>query len=250
LADSIAVELHALGAEVASDVGDAVDIGALRSCLKLTRVVTAVAGTSPTLTLAVQSAPTAAGPWIQEATFAVTSTTGKLDRTIAVTDRFVRLSWTIAGTDDPSFTFQVSGAAHVLYAEPRDIPRTAIHVGAIEDIESDVMAECCLRATAECESALNSSYAMPLVGWGEDLRGHVAARAAYHAMTHRGFNPQSESDQLIMLAGGFSTPDGVKSAAQSFFDSISRGNLKPVGVIDQTPDVFEGAGFVVSDTAR
>jgi hypothetical protein len=81
----------------------------------------------------------------------------------------------------------------------------------------------------------------------------VTARAVFYAMNHRGRKPRSgagNQDDLIDTLGGFDLGAGMKSAAQRFFDAIASGKLKPVGIIDQTPDDFEGSGFVVSGEAR
>jgi len=70
-------------------------------------------------------------------------------------------------------------------------------------------------------------------------------------MNARGRKPSSGVDDLIDQLGGFAlrTP-GQVSAAEMFFRAVAKGVLKPVGIVDQTPDDFEGGGFVVSGEAR
>ncbi len=250
MANPLDIELHASGAETASGNGTAEDIGETRSCVKVSLLVSAVSGTTPTLLVTIQTGPTSTGPWRSAGAFASQAAIGKNAKTVAALDQFVRAIWTIGGTDTPTFTFALAGAAHTLYAEPDDIGRTAINAVAIDGIDPEVMADCCLRATSDAETALNSAYELPIDSWGEDLRGHVAARAMFYAMNHRGFDPGSGADQMIVLAGGFRTETNVKSAAQMFFDDVASGKLKPLGIVDQTPDDYEGGGVVVSGVSR
>jgi len=254
MANAAATTLHASGAETVTGNGAAVDMGATRSCLKLALVVTAVAGTLPTLALTVQTGPSETGPWRTGDTFGIVSATGKTEKTIASLDQWVRLAWVITGSAGQSITFSLDGFAHTLYAGPSDLSKTAINETAISGIDAEVLADCCLRASGDAETALNSSYELPVTAWGEDLRGHTAARAVFYAMSHRGRKPRTastgNSDELIDTLGGFVIGERMKSAAQMFFESVANGKLKPVGILDQTPDDFEGAGFVISGEAR
>lgn len=252
MADKLAITPQASAAQTSNGNGGVIDIGALRSCVRLLLDVTAVSGTFAAgqgLTVSVETSPSGTTGWRQIGTFTLLATTGYERKTFAQCERYVRVKWTITGTL-PSFTFSVAGDAHVLYATPADMSRTGINEAALEGIDDGVRADCCLRATDEFETALNSSYSMPITAWGEDLRGHVAARAVFHTMNHRGRDPDSGADRLIDLMGGYITTDGVKSGAQMFYEGIARGMLKPVGIVDQTPDEYEGGGFVISDAPR
>jgi hypothetical protein len=150
----------------------------------------------------------------------------------------------------PSFTFSLGGQAHTLYASPVDVSRIAISAAAISGIDAEVLAAQCLRASSDAEDSLNSSGELPLTAWGESLRGHTAARAAFYAMNHRGRKPGGNTDSLIDQMGGFDLGPGMKSAAQRYFDAIANGTIKPAGVVDQTPDEYEGGGFIASGTRR
>jgi hypothetical protein len=252
LANPLAVALHASGAETVSGTGDAVDLGETRSCVQLALVVTAASGTTPTLDVSIETGPTETGPWrMGGAVAAALAAAGKTVKTLADLDRWARVTWTIAGTVSPSFTFDLAGTAHTLYAGPSDLSKTAINATAIEEVAPEVLAECCLRASGDGETALNSSYELPIVSWGEDLRGHCASRAVFYVMNHRGRSPgQSGIDSLIDTMGGFALEQGVKSAAQMYFEAVASGRIKPVGIVDQTPDDFEGSGFVASGPPR
>lgn len=250
MANAAAIELHASAAQgLGSGTGSAVDLGETRSCVRLALVVTAVSGTTPTLDVTVETAPSETGPWRDGVALAQMTAAGKSERTIAGLDRWVRASWAVGGTDTPSFTFSLDGEAHTLYAQPADLSRTAINATAISGIAADVLADCCLRATADAETAIGSSNELPLVSWGEDLRGHVAARAVFYGMSSRGFKPGTGLDSLILMNGGCYY-EGRPSAAEKYFSDVASGRLKPFAIVDQTQDDFEGAGTVVSGSPR
>lgn len=252
MANPLDIELHASGEETSSGTGDAVDITTARSCCELALVVTAASGTTPSLKVSISTAPTDSGPWRAVCTFASATTAEKLERTIGKLDRYVRATWALTGTG-PAFTFALTGEAHTLYCEPGDLAKTGVPQLALDGIDENTRIECCLRATADAETALNSSYEMPITSWGKDLRGHVASRAVFYAMNHRGRQPTGNTnspDTLIDMMGGFSLFTGAKSAAQMYFEAVAKGVLKPVGIVDQTPDEYEGGGEVVSGTRR
>ncbi len=251
MANPAAITIHASAAETTTATGAAVDLGATRSCVKLDLIVTAVSGTNPLLTIALDTAPSATGPWRAAGSFTAVAVVGKSSKTFADLDQFVRENRTIGGTAGPTFTYSDTGFAHTLYASPSDLTKTAIAAAALTNVPADTIAECCLRSSADFETAANSSHTLPLTGWGEDVRGHCASRAVFYALSARGRKPSGNMDEAIDQLGGFAlrTP-GAKSAAEMFFQAIAKGVLKPLGVVDQTPDDFEGGGFVVSGEAR
>lgn len=77
--------------------------------LRLTLNVTAASGTSPSLTVNVQTSEDGA-TWSAVASFAAATATGTQRKVFTGLDRYFRATWTISGTT-PSFTFSVSGEA-------------------------------------------------------------------------------------------------------------------------------------------
>lgn len=95
----------------ASAAGSAVDIGDAAT-LRLDLVITAKAGTNPTLDIDVQSSPDGSTNWVTVASFAQqTNTTAGVHKVFGPCDRYVRINSTIGGTGSPSFTFSVTGQA-------------------------------------------------------------------------------------------------------------------------------------------
>ena len=88
--------------------GNGVELGDMDS-LRLTLVVSAHAGTSPTLDVKLQTSEDNA-TWVDVASFAQqTGDTTGVRKVFTGLDRFVRLAVTIGGTGSPSFTFTCAG---------------------------------------------------------------------------------------------------------------------------------------------
>lgn len=73
--------------------------------------ITAASGTTPSVTVTVQSSATQGGSYTTRGTFAAATTTGAqyISAVISTTDQWWRSTWTISGTS-PSFTGAVSAA--------------------------------------------------------------------------------------------------------------------------------------------
>lgn len=234
MADALAITLHADGAETANGSSVAVDIGALRSCVKATLVVSAIsAGAS--IEVAVETSTSATGPWSRVGGFVALTIPKAVDCVVADCRRYVRVSWTLTGTT-PSATFAASGEAHVLYATLRDIEIHGISKQAIGLVPAEERTEHALAATGEAEGYLAGGYKLPLVAWSTELRRQVAQLAVYAIMSRRGFQPQG-TDELIVKN---------RDDAISWLSKVNRGLLQPPGIVDSTPEVEEATLSVVS----
>lgn len=239
MADVLAVTLQASGAQTASGSGSAQDIGALRSAARLTLDVTATSGTEPRLSVAIETSSNSSTGWRQVARFDQAQTPTSIKLSMFGLDRYIRAVWTISGTT-PSFTFSVSGEAHVIYATPDDVTNLAINSAATDGITDSVKAEACLSASADADSRLPPRYTLPLAAWGQDIRERVAQIAAYTMMRHRGFMPEGV-DELIVKD---------KDDAQRWLSKAGAGTITPSGIVDSTPNKRGGAPRVFSRPAR
>lgn len=240
MANPLAIIPHASGAETVSGQSAAVDVGALRTAVRLLLDVTDLTGTLPTLIITIETSPTGTAGWRAIGQFDTVASSTNARRTFAQCERFVRAAWTITGSAGPTITFAVTGEAHVLYATPDDITRTALPPEALTSVPAYVQADASLAATDEADGYIAGGYVLPLTAWSEDLRTHVAAMAAYAILKRRGFDP-SGRDQLIV--------DGRKNAID-WLKMIATGKLKPPGMADSTPEIFEAGGYVYSRIAR
>lgn len=105
--DSRDVVLHPSAARTATANGTLVEETGKRRTAALVLVVSARSGTNPTLDVTVQTSRDGS-TWYTAGTFTQATATGTQRKTFAL-DRYVRGSWTIGGTDTPTFTFDLRG---------------------------------------------------------------------------------------------------------------------------------------------
>jgi phage gp36-like protein len=239
VANPLAVELHASAAETANGTGAGLDIGATRRAAELTLNVTAAAGTTPQLTVTLETAPTSAGAWKIVGQFAIKQAAGFQRLTFGDLEQFVRASWKVSGTT-PDFTFAVSGEAHVNYCDPSELPFLAILEEAIEDLTNEHKIEACLASTGLADSYLGKAYTLPLTGWGRELRRCVGHLIVWDLMVTRGFNPDEYDAQIKVRY----------DEAIKWLTMISAGELSPPDIVDTTPDLFEGGSFLITEAKR
>lgn len=240
MTDPLDVTLHASGAESSSGSSAAVDIGARRSCAKLLLAVTVTSGTLPSLVVAVETSVDGLSGWRSLGEFDTQTTTSSQRRVFAKAERFIRASWTISGTSGPSFSFAVSGTAHVLYATPDDLLNLALPAAALANVAAKEQAAALLAVTDEAAGYLNGHYTLPLVAWDDDLRMHVAAMGAYATLKQRGFDPAGKDDNIVQ----------GRADAIAWLRRIENGQLEPPGIIDSTPGAYDGGAAVVTQPRR
>lgn len=236
MANALAVTLHASAAETASGASAAIDIGALRSCLKLRLDLDSITGTGARVSVFIETAASATGPWRPLSSFPALSVAVSKEQVFADCLRWNRVRCTIEGTGT-SATFTVSGAAHVLYAKVADVGIHAIPAEAIKSVSVAEQAACCLAATDEADGYIGGGKTLPLTAWGDDLTAQVANIAAFKIMKRRGFQPQG-SDELIVKG---------RDDAISWLRGVGRGDIEPPGMVDSTPDVYDAGISVFSD---
>lgn len=241
MADRQAITLHASGSETSNGASAAVDVSTLRTALRLQLDVTALSGTTPTLTVSVETSPSGAGDWKTLGAFAVVNESSARfeELSFGECERYVRASWVLGGTT-PDFTFAVGGNAHVLYVRPADLTRYAVQAQGLSGIAAGVLVDCCLRATDDAEAAFNGAYVMPITAWGEDVRGRVGDIAVYYAMKHRGLRPGSADDLLVK----------AYDDAQRWLQRVSDGKISPPSILDSTPSVFDAGAYSESEPKR
>lgn len=214
------VTLHESAEEAASGSGASVDLGDLRQAVGLVLEVLSGAGS---LVVTLETAPTNAGPWRPQTSFAALAGTGHAELACSPVARFVRAAWTI--TSGGPFTFELRGTAHVVYCTPADLASATLTVKALSTTTQDVQAKACIDASNEADGYLASRYTLPLSAWPSDLRRKVAAMAACDVLTQRGFQPQGP-DELIVQN---------RRDAVSWLMRVGAGTISPPGIADSTP---------------
>lgn len=215
--------------------GSAVDVGALRQIARLhIDLVALTAGEE--LTLVVETSPTGTAHWAPVAQVFLDSP-GVRETSVGPLQRFVRVRWDISGG---LATLEVTGVAHVTYCLPRDIHRFSVPADALEPIPHEDRLDACVAATDEADGYVGGAYKLPLRAWGEDLRKAVARIAGADLLSNRGVDPESQ-DAVVFQR---------EEKAHEWLNRLANGRLAPPGMVDQTPETFEGGSVVVSRPKR
>lgn len=84
---------------------------------------------------------------------------------------------------------------------------------------------------------LGGQYTLPLISWPASFKSYAVAIAAYLLMRQRGFNPDDGADNTFRMA---------YDDATQWLDGVSRGRIKPPGIVDGSASVSDGAPIVTS----
>lgn len=81
------------------------------------------------------------------------------------------------------------------YATPSDLITVGLPATALGTLSPAQQQAALNTASDEVDSYLRGRYALPLQGWGNEIREATAAIATYKLMLVRGYNPESGADQ-------------------------------------------------------
>ncbi len=247
MSNALDITLLPLGLQSASGEGAAIDIVdvdsglPLRTTLVLSVNVTAITGTDPQLTITVETSGALTGPWrVVESLDEVLNENSTDSYPMLVGDckRFVRVAWTIGGTDTPGFTFGVSGNAQVTYADRQDMINYGMSAAVLDQISEDMKLRALVAASAEMSTNLSVSFTLPITAWGEDVTKHTAILAVWTAVSG---NFREGVDQTLI---------DLKDDTMAFLRRIGDGRLRPKTIIDSTPEVQEDSVVVASLPSR
>lgn len=172
----------------ADDSTTAVDLGASgHRCICCEAVVSVVEGTDPTLDLVLETSADGV-TWAELCAFEQVTATGTVRILPDRTERYVRLSWDIGGTDSPAFTVKVIGYSFDSYCSPSEFAALGLPDGAIESVKNFVIASNLEEASGFCNGYLEEFYTLPLLAWSPSLKGSAAKIAAFNIMCVKGFN--------------------------------------------------------------
>lgn len=246
---ALSLELLASGTQTASGSGNAVDITvtddpevtaprrALRVTVDVTVFVPVDSDPTPSIVYTIETRASTSAPW-RAAGSVSTENAGVYMLAVGGLDKFVRVTW--AFTNMTSATFSAAGVAHVTYCDPADITALAVPEHSIEEIDGSQRANACISVSDTATGYLNSAYVLPITAWDDDLRMYAAQMAAALIFRRRGADPAGP-DKMVFDA---------ETAAIKWLDRIANGRLKPPGIIDSTPDIWEGGSVVVSGRSR
>lgn len=245
MAAPLPITLRALAAATSSAAGTAVDIEYLtptssripRSAAKLKLELVALVGDT-TLDVAIETSSDGA-TWslAHTARYDLVGTVAEI--IVGKLQRFVRASWTVAGSA-PSATFSLKGNARQIYCEPEHLTAIAVAAAALANIDPVRLLDACIFGSAEAEGYLASAFTPPLLGWDDDLIEKTALLSVAKVFNHRGRDVEGPDAGVFLSA----------KEARDWFDRVANGRLKPPGIIDSTPETFEGGSVVMSKPSR
>jgi len=240
VSDSLSLSLHALGAETASGTGTSTDLVQttypLRRVAQLKLLVTAASGTDETLDVTVQTS-TDDSAWRTVASFTQATATGAEELFFGELDRYVRLSWTIGGSDTPTFTFSVLGVADELYATPTELAQWGLPDGVLSAVADSVLLGQLMAATQEARSYLLGHFNPPFTAVGPDVRKAVCSIAVCDVLTDNvGINPNPTATELVVKR---------RDDRVSWLKQVAMGRAV-ANVTDSTPSTHEGSGWAAS----
>lgn len=232
--------LHASAARTATGASAAIDLGVTKRLLRQQLNVTAVAGASQTLDVRLESSVDGLDGWKSFATFTRAQAVAVQKIAAISPDRYVRVSWTIAGSG-PSFTFDVDGNAGITYANLADLATHGLPGAALSSVSDTSKCEALAAASEEADGKLAVVKTLPLVSWGTDLTKAICKIAAYELLSVKGFNPDGDDANVR---------DRYLDAMK-WLDGIAKGTVAPSVMVDSTPEESESLGAeVVTHAAR
>lgn len=256
MANPVAIALLASAVQSADGAGTEVALTGSRRAVALTVAVTDLELVTPgvgepvagdadydltlyTVRVVVETRLSSSHPWVECSDLDVTAT-GQQALAAGGLEAEVRVRWEF-GTNVTSITFAVDGFAHVVYIDPAHITKYAVPEHSIAEISASARAEACIAVTGEAEGYIAGAYELPLVSWDDEaLRMHVSRIAAALLFSQRGCEPQG-ADASVFLE---------RERAIEWLNRVANGRLKPAGIVDTTPETFEGGSVVLSAPSR
>ena len=235
MANALALDLSP-GLVSAAGQSVAVDISSARNVVRLTARRLAAVGSGSTF-LALETSDDGLTHWRQLGKFELS---GELVKMFGIRlSRWIRVTWSLDSLT--SVTLSITGEAESAYCDPEDVTRLSLPDGALDGVSIVEQLDSCLAASDECEGYLAAAYTMPILKWSGDLRIHCAKMAVRYTLDRRGWDPEQGRDNVIEV--GF-------DRAIKWLKLIAEGLVRPPGIIDSAPEVFEAGSVVMSRPSR
>lgn len=238
MAFSTAITLATSAAHSASGAGSSVDCDAKRVA-RVTLAVSAVSGTTPSLSCALETSDDQLS-WDSVGDFDAVSSVGSHDIYVGDLRKYLRARWTVAGAG-ASFTFSVTGKVILVYADPADLSGHGVPEDAIASVDDEDQARALIAATDELDGYFNDRYTLPLTAWGYDLRKRTAHVAAAALMLTRGLAPEGDD---------YTTMKDLRDDAYKWAGDVGAKKISPPGIVDSTPTVDEGGPVLYTSAKR
>ena len=217
-----------------SHCGSVVDIGTLHTALKVRVVLTDSCGAESEIRVHTSSDGVA---WRVHTCFCPKhESVGEI--VVVDVDRYVKIEWHVDGC--PETTIAVTGTAHQLYANQKDMVALSLGPSVFLDADWQLVNRTLLHGSDVAAGYLNSRFKLPLLRWYADLAGHTAAVSAYRFMVSRGFAPEGHDSQVRMIFD-----DAIR-----WFERVAKGEIVPTDIEDSSPHVDVGKVIITTHRRR
>jgi hypothetical protein len=244
----LALTLHASAVQATSGQSATFDLlatafaadGLRRRIAELLLEVTAASGTAPTLNVTIETSPNPTS-WQPVLAFKSFTDVGFQRLKFGPLERYLRAKWVIGGTT-PSFTLQITGDAHVVYAAHDDFFVHGLPRIAVPDPTDpvDLLSGALLGASSNANAQIPRAHTLPLKDpYPESLKRCCCKLAAFDFLTQRGFDPDDPADKEVVTAA---------KAAEKWLDSLG-GGVEPDWV-DATPDEYDAGAYMSTRPRR
>ena len=183
--------------------------------------------------------------WTPLGVFPVMTAPGTQYLPLLGASQYIQATWTMVDAGDPpvpSFTFQITGQAVLVYVDPADLnvygaPPAVMAQVTMADLDRYTSA-----GTDRASSLIANQQELPLLVWGDDLREAVSSLVIWSIMSRRvGFNVEDPVDSAFKIN---------RDAALKFLQDVGEGVAQLAGVIDSATPIDVGGAQIYSDPPR
>jgi len=200
--------------------------------------VTAVSGTEPTLNVTIETSPTPTS-WQPVLSFQEFDAVGFQRLKFGPLERYMRASWVLGGTT-PSFTFQITGYAHVVYADHGNFYLHGLPRVAVPDPTDpvDLLSGCLLAASSDANAQIPRAHTLPLKEpYPDSLKQRVCHIAAWQFLLQRGVDPEQHKET-----------ERRHDRAVEWFDALGSGTQPDW--VDDSPDTYDAGAYMSTRPRR
>lgn len=172
-----------------TDSTTAVDLGASgHRCLCCEAMVSAVDGTDPTLDLVLETSADGT-TWTELCSWDQATAVGTYRILPDRTERYIRLSWVVGGTDSPEFTVKVIGYSFDSYCSPAEMASLGLPLEKLQSYNSEHIAKALHAASSRADKAFRAAgFTLPILAWEDWITECVAVIASFSRLSTAGFN--------------------------------------------------------------
>jgi hypothetical protein len=210
-----------------------IDLAQYRAA-RLTLDVTAASGATPTLTVTIETASSAAAlTWRTAGTFTAASAIGAQEQLFSGLDRFVRAR--CVPSAGATFTASIDGVTELVFASPADRARLGIRGATIPDVTASEEAEALITASRRV-AGYYGRYEHPLRSWQDDTSEATVVVADFVLLMNRGSEPGKDSSATSYFTR-YKEFVGEPPQRLGWLDMVAKNLVEPQGIVDSRDPV-------------